>query len=75
MNPNEVIESYVADVIRRVPIKERNDIGVELHTLLSEMLEERAQAAGQAETLEVEREAVAEIHCGGGAEAFSKETA
>ena len=48
MNPNDVIESYVADVIRRVPLKERNDIGVELRTLLTEMLDERAQAAGQA---------------------------
>ena len=47
MNANDVIESYVADVIRRVPLKERNDIGFELHTLLTEMLEERAQAAGK----------------------------
>lgn len=46
MNPNDVIDSYVADVIRRVPTKERNDIGFELHALLSEMLDERAQAAG-----------------------------
>lgn len=48
MNPNEVIDSYVADVVRRVPMKERNDIGVELHSLLGEMLDERAQAAGRA---------------------------
>ena len=48
MNPNDVIESYVSDVIRRVPLKERNDIGVELRTLLSEMLDDRAQAAGRA---------------------------
>jgi len=47
MNANDVIESYVADVIRRVPLKERNDIGFELHTLLTEMLDERAQAAGK----------------------------
>jgi hypothetical protein len=47
MNPNDVIESYVADVIRRVPLKERNDIGFELHTLLTEMLDERAQEAGK----------------------------
>ena len=39
MNPNDVIESYVADVIRRVPMKERHDIGMELHALLGEMLE------------------------------------
>jgi hypothetical protein len=48
MNPNDVIDSYVADVIRRVPTKERNDIGVELHTLLGEMLDDRAQSAGRA---------------------------
>ena len=48
MNPNDVIESYVADVVRRVPIKERNDIGFELRALLREMLDERAQAAGTA---------------------------
>ena len=47
MNANDVIESYVADVIRRVPLKERNDIGFELHTLLTEMLDERAQEAGK----------------------------
>ena len=34
MNPNDVIESYVVDVVRRVPVKERNDIGVELRELL-----------------------------------------
>ncbi|KGQ18190.1 putative membrane protein [Lysobacter dokdonensis DS-58] len=47
MNPNDTIESYVADVIRRVPLKERNDIGFELRALLSEMLDERAEAAGK----------------------------
>ncbi|MGO4552362.1 hypothetical protein AB4059_14835 [Lysobacter sp. 2RAF19] len=47
MNPNEVIESYVADVIRRVPLKERNDIGFELRALLTEMLDERAQSEGR----------------------------
>ena len=48
MNPNDVIESYVVDVVRRVPVKERNDIGVELRELLTEMLDERAEASGRA---------------------------
>ncbi len=47
MNPNAVIESYVEDVMRRVPIKERNDIGFELRALLTEMLDDRAQTAGK----------------------------
>lgn len=45
MNPNDVIETYVADVMRRVPGKERNDIGLELRDLLTEMLADRAMAA------------------------------
>lgn len=48
MNPNDVIESYVADVMRRVPGKERNDIGLELRDLLGEMLAGRAATAGHA---------------------------
>lgn len=48
MNPNDVIESYVADVMRRVPGKERNDIGLELRGLLIEMLNERAATADHA---------------------------
>lgn len=47
MNPNDVIETYVADVVRRVPTKERNDIGFELRALLAEMLDERAQSEGR----------------------------
>lgn len=43
MNPNQVIETYVLDVMRRVPAQERNDIGLELRELLREMLEDRAQ--------------------------------
>lgn len=45
MNPNDVIEAYVADVMRRVPGRERNDIGLELRDLLTEMLADRAGAA------------------------------
>lgn len=48
MSPNDVIESYVVDVMRRVPAKERNEVGLELHGLLAEMLEDHAQAAGRA---------------------------
>lgn len=47
MNPNDVIETYVAEVMRRLPAKERNEIGLELHDLLAEMLAERAHAAGR----------------------------
>lgn len=48
MNPNDVIESYVVDVMRRVPAKDRNEVGLELRGLLAEMLDDRAQAAGRA---------------------------
>lgn len=48
MNPNDVIEAYVLDVMRRVPGKDRNDIGLELRGLLAEMLAERARAEGRA---------------------------
>ena len=48
MNPNDVIESYVVDVMRRVPAKDRNEVGLELRGLLTEMLEDRAHATGRA---------------------------
>ena len=48
MSTNDVIESYVVDVIRRVPRKERNEIGLELRGLLAEMLADRAQSQGKA---------------------------
>lgn len=47
MNPNDVIESYVVDVMRRVPRKERDGIGLELRGLLDEMLADKAQAEGK----------------------------
>ena len=47
MNPNDVIEAFVRDVMRRVPAKDRNDIGMELRGLLAEMLEDRAQRDGR----------------------------
>lgn len=48
MSPNDVIEAYVVDVIRRVPRKERDEIGFELRGLLAEMLADRAQSQGKA---------------------------
>lgn len=42
MNPIDVIEAYVADVIRRVPRQGRDEIGFELRGLLVEMLDDRA---------------------------------
>jgi hypothetical protein len=48
MNPNDVIEAYVGDVMRRVPARERNEIGLELRGLLSDMLADRAASEGRA---------------------------
>lgn len=48
MNPNEVIEAFVRDVMRKLPAKDRNDIGLELHSLLAEMLDDRARRDGRA---------------------------
>jgi hypothetical protein len=42
MNPNDVIEAFVRDVMRRVPAKDRNDIGMELRGLLADMRWPRA---------------------------------
>lgn len=42
MSSNDVIEAYVAEVMRRLPRKERNEIGFELRDLLTQMLAERA---------------------------------
>lgn len=47
MNPNDVIETYVADVMRRVPARERHDVGLELRNLLIEMLADRATTTGR----------------------------
>lgn len=46
MNPNDVIQTYVAEVMRRLPGRERQEIGLELHGLLGEMLADRAASAG-----------------------------
>ena len=44
MNPNDVIDAYVADVMRRLPRKDRHEVGMELRGLLGEMLADRAGA-------------------------------
>jgi len=48
MNPNDVIDAYVVDVMRRVPGRERDEIGLELRGLLADMLAERAESQGKA---------------------------
>jgi hypothetical protein len=47
MNANDVIESYVTDVAVRLPRKQRNDVAFELRALLSEGLQDKAEAAGR----------------------------
>lgn len=60
MNPNDVIETFVVDVMRRVPGKDCNDIGLELRGLLGDMLADRAvttdRPADDAMTLAMLRE-------------------
>jgi hypothetical protein len=45
--PNAVIESYVDDIVRRLPRHLRGDVGLELHALLSEELDAKAREAGR----------------------------
>lgn len=47
MNTNDVIEAYVADVMRRLPRKQRDEIGFELRGLLTETLAEKAETQGK----------------------------
>jgi hypothetical protein len=47
MDPKAVIASYVGDVVRRLPRRLRGDVGLELHSLLSEELEGKALEAGR----------------------------
>lgn len=47
MTPTEMIAAYADDVARRLPAKQRNDVGFELRTLLEEQLRERAGDAGR----------------------------
>lgn len=47
MDPKLLIESYVDDVVRRLPRRQRNDVGFELRALLEEELDGQADAAGR----------------------------
>lgn len=47
MDPNAVIESYVDDVVRRLPFRQRRDVGFELRSLLGEELQAKADEAGR----------------------------
>ena len=44
--PEALIESYVADVMKRLPTRLRNDVGFELRALLREDLRGRSADAG-----------------------------
>jgi hypothetical protein len=48
MDAQAVIDAYVEDVVRRLPVKQREGLALELRGLLSEMLDDRAAAAGRA---------------------------
>ncbi len=45
MDPQALIESYVDDVVRRLPRRQRSDVGLELRSLLGEELAARAAGA------------------------------
>lgn len=45
--PEALIESYVADVMKRLPTRQRNDVGFELRALLKEELRGRSADAGR----------------------------
>lgn len=47
MDPKALIESYVDDVARRLPRRQRNDVGFELRALLNEELDGLAADAGR----------------------------
>lgn len=47
MNANDVIESYVTEVVLQLPRKQRNDVAFELRALLNEELQAKADAAGR----------------------------
>jgi hypothetical protein len=56
MTANELIEAYVDDVVRHLDRKRRNDVGVELRTLLSDDLQEQAAIAGRPADVEMAME-------------------
>ncbi|THD79339.1 MAG: hypothetical protein E7812_09700 [Phenylobacterium sp.] len=47
MDPKAVIESYADDVVRRLPRRQRSDVGLELRSLLGEELDAKAMGAGR----------------------------
>ncbi|MDQ2669585.1 MAG: hypothetical protein M3Y31_03060 [Gemmatimonadota bacterium] len=47
MNPEAILETYVADVVRRLPRGKRADVAFELRSLLAEELAGRAADAGR----------------------------
>lgn len=47
MNVSDLIEAYVADVAVQLPRRQRNDVAFELHALLGEELQARAEASGR----------------------------
>lgn len=47
MNPDDLLESYVSDVARRLPRAQRADVALELRTLLRDELLARADAEGR----------------------------
>lgn len=44
MNPDALIQSYVAEVVRHLPRRQRKDVAYELHSLLTEELEGRPES-------------------------------
>ncbi|MEI7931592.1 MAG: hypothetical protein WCI21_00825 [Alphaproteobacteria bacterium] len=48
MTPADLIDSYVNDVMRRLPRRQRRDVGLELRELLTDSLQSRAGEAGRA---------------------------
>lgn len=47
MNAKDVIEAYVTEVAVRLPRKQRNDVAFELRALLTEGLQDQAEASGR----------------------------
>ncbi len=47
MNANDVIECYVTDVAVKLPRKQRNDVALELRTLLTEGLQDKSASLGR----------------------------
>jgi hypothetical protein len=48
MNANDVVESYVTDVVLQLPRKLRNDLAFELRALINEGLQDKAEETGRA---------------------------